>query len=192
MKKQKNLPFVLSIISMFFFINGMGCVGQPKKTINIKNEIATIIPFLREDVSLVIDKLEIIRLGLSEKNKISMTRHGNMDSYQIKIYSYNYNGNVESFYLEERLEVFSVEIINSINYLLLNNELQLERLHTNFDLKYSRMQADFSEIIGSYMYYPTIYYFDPKDHVQMDVFLRMGAYLEELERNYWLVVWYRK
>ncbi|MDR0320017.1 MAG: hypothetical protein LBI28_00800 [Treponema sp.] len=194
MKKFKMTLFALIIIAMSLFYNGLGCGRPLGLTINNNKEMAKLIPVLRGDAPLIIDKLEILRLGLSRGNEYTILLGGNGNDYQIEI-SDRYSLGYPFYNFSERLEEFSVEIIDAINYLLLSDELQMNASSIHFYLRdYPKppdTPAPYAVFAREDQYVLGICYFDPDNTAGLEIFRRDGDYVEELWGNYWLVMWYR-
>jgi hypothetical protein len=192
MKKHKTMLFAMIIVSMTFFFNGLGCARPLGLTINNNKEMAKLIPVLRKDAPLIIEKLEILRLGLSEKNEYMVYLDEYEDGYQIK-FSDHYNFGYQFYNFSERPEKFSTEEIDAINYLLLSDELQMNASSIHFYLgAWSPPYAVFARDRDGW-YALGIYYIDPnKEDTSLEVFRRLGDYVEELKENYWLVMWFRQ
>jgi len=154
--------------------------------------MAKLIPVLRNDAPLIINKLMILRQGLSEENEYTIFLDNNTDSYQAK-FSYRYWFGYQSYYIAEKPEEFSAEKIDAINYLLLSNELQLNASSIHISLRASpSLYAVFARS-DDYWFALGIYYLDPdnnRDTTSLNMLRQLGDYVEELESNYWLVMWF--
>jgi hypothetical protein len=187
---------------MAFFFNGLGCGRPPGKTINnVKKhnkEFANLIPLIRGDAPLIIDKLEILRLGLSREKQYSISRErkhtkypdDDDDDYPIKI-SYRYNFGCQPYNFAERQEEFSAEIIDTVNYLFFSDELQLNALSIHFALGDELETYAVFAVSDDHWYALGVYCFDPNNPSEMrglEIFQRDGDYVEDLGGNYWLVM----
>jgi len=191
------LIFGLLAVSVTFSLIGTGCIlialRRPfGKTINnvkwYNKEFVKLIPVLRGETPLIINKLEIIRMGLSEGNKNIYSIYVNEfgDDNQIKIaYNHDY---YHSSNFSEKLEEFSAEQIKTINYLFLSDELQLNALNITFSNDPLRIESVFAKSDDGW-YALGIFYFSP-DNDELNQFRHDGDYLEELGNNYWLVMWF--
>jgi hypothetical protein len=183
MKRHKTALFALIIISVVFSFNGLGCARPLGKTINhVKRnnkEFVKLIPVLRGDAPLIIDKLEILRLGFSIEDifEIYLNGYGNDD---LKILN------------RDRLEEFSAEIVDAVNYLFFSAELQLNALSINVGPQYHRYTPPYAIFARTDdgWYVLSIFYFDNDNTTGLEIFRKLGDYVEKLERNYWLVMWY--
>ena len=210
MKKHKTALFAAIIISMAFFYNGLGCARPLGLTINNNKKMAKLIPVLREDAPLIIEKLEILRLGYAKENEYSiylsadqylgrggyLYRDGdyiyrgdnNYEGDPLILMSDSYSGGGSFYNFTERQEKFSAEEIDAVNYLLLSDELQLNVLSFHFVV--DNWASPYAVFAGDDWYALGIYYFDPDKDTMLEVYRRLGDYVEELEGNYWLVMWF--
>jgi hypothetical protein len=161
-------------------------------SIRNNKEIAKLIPVLREDTPLIIDRLEILRLGFLEKigeNRINI--YIDKNDMQIKIF-YLYHDKGGQFV--ERLDEISGEIsdeeMEAIDTLFLSDELQLN-VSSIFFVKGYNFLSYYAIFVIEGRYALGIYYFDPNDNNSwLHIFRRLGDYVEERGSNYWIVMWY--
>ena len=176
----------------------------PGRTINNNKEMAKLIPTLRKDVSLIIEKLETLRLGLAKEKEyaifISTDIGGGGYLYRdgdwiygreyypqiLMLDRYEYGDHFYNF--AERLEEFSAEEVDAIHYLLLSNALQLNASSIHFSSGNRPLYAVFARD-GRYTL--SIFYFDTDKDGDLSHF-RRSDYVEELVSNYWLVMWFRE
>jgi len=201
MRNSKTMVFGLLTLSLIVFLTETGCRRPFGKVINNNKEMAKLIPVLREDVQLIIDKLEILHFGVSEETEYSLYLDEYEDDSQIKI-SYNYWDGYEPYNFAERQEEFSPEQTDAINYLFFSDELQMNASSVHLSLKassyysYERTSLLFHAVfVKSGRYMLGIYYLDPNDlgnAATLNIFRRFGDYVEEIGQNYWIVMWYRE
>jgi hypothetical protein len=173
--------------------------------------MAKLIPVLREEASLIIEKLEILRLGLAKEKEYAiysstylgsggyLYRNGDWIYRSDYEYDYEYDPQIlisdnnqyrAHFYdFAERLEEFSAEEVNAIHYLLFSNSLQMNALSIiHFDVG---IRAPYAVFLDDRRYMLGIYYFASDANEDLKHF-RRSDYVEELAGNYWLVMWFRE
>jgi hypothetical protein len=186
MNKQKIVTFGIAMFFVIIFFSQMGCARPFGKTINFDKEMAKLIPVLREDAPLIIDRLEIIRQGLLKGKEYTIY----LDSEEDNKMKIEYCRIRPIFNFEEKQEIFSAEQIDAINDLFFSDELQLDAiyiiaydlyLYTVFSMNNSRC------MLGIHYLDPD----DPGDAAALNAFRRDGDYVEEVGDNYWIVMWFR-
>jgi hypothetical protein len=198
---------ILGIMLAFMYLLLAGAPKRPRGDIRIFNEeMAKLIPVLREDTPLIIDQLEILRLGLSEKsptngeNIVYTIYFGGSayitdgvyhvdapDDYQLK-YSYISGGSFHYNYnFAENYDKFSVEEIDAINYLFFSDKLQLNVSAIHFYQDHSLWYNVVFAREGRFML--SIDYLDPcNDNSWLENSRHRGDYVEKLWKNYWIVM----
>ena len=177
----------------------------PGLTINNNKEMAKLIPVLIKDVPLIIEKLETLRLGLAieKEYSIELTTLGGgylycdgdwiyRDEYKYDpqiLMSYRYEYGYHSYNFSERLEEFSAEEIDAIHYLLSSNALQMNASSIHFGS--GDWQSPYAVFAHDDRYILGIYYFNTAENEKL-IHFRHRDYVEELEGNYWLVMWFRE
>jgi len=159
--------------------------GPFTKAINDK-EITQYLPILREDYPLIIEKLEILRLGICGEEEYRVVKRNN-DSLDYEIVILRDN---QSFNFEESPNPFPPEEIDAINYLFLSEDLKLNAYYISYREAYwpgsmGSPGAKFAKTKDA-DWHIGIYYFE--DNKIPGDLQNKWVYTEELADYYWIVI----